>query len=177
MNDKKFIRYVSPAMVSLGKTRVEYTIAVQLQGGRLSLCGLTRGFQGQSFKVLRDPGTVPVDGISDRDLARLHWIWRRYHLNDMVPGTPQQMRLVRPFWDRNPNANYDDVCRMLEENNLLTDSGYKFGSAWRFEEVPGDVLRFLFSLPGFGATWQEVADELLGLKQVDLDTLFSLITS
>ena len=120
---------------------------------------------------------MPIDGVSGRDLMRLHWVWKRYHLNDMVPGTPQQMRLVRPFRDRNPNASYDDVCRMLADNNLLVDNGYRFGSEWRFEDVPIDVLKFLFSLPGFGTTWLQVADELRSLSQVNLDELFGLITS
>lgn len=120
---------------------------------------------------------MPVDGVSDRDLTRLHWIWKRYHLNDMVPCTLQQMRLVRPFRDQNPNASYDDVCRMLEDNNLLVDSGYRFGSEWRFEEIPNDVLKFLFSLLGFGTTWFQVADELRSLNQVNFGELFGLISS
>lgn len=82
----------------------------------------------------------------DVDLvAKFREVWNRWHLNDLVPGTPKQMEYLRatPGCGR----DYSTDCKMLEQANLLVDDGYKYGSGWRREEVPEDVIEWLMALP------------------------------
>jgi len=42
------------------------------------------------------------------------------------------------------------------------DNGYRYGSNWLKENVPTDVLEWLFSLPGVGACFSDVCLEEIG---------------
>lgn len=81
-------------------------------------------------------------------------IWKRWHLNDLNPGCEHQ---------RAENWGNKKVIIDGEEKitNWLTQEehpegvlskpcpvcGYKYGSAWLFEEVPAEVIDWLQSLP------------------------------
>lgn len=66
-------------------------------------------------------------------------LWRRWHCNDLHAGTPCQENLVKEY-TKTHRYDYTDVCKFLEENNLLYDNGYKYGSAWLKEEIPQEDL-------------------------------------
>lgn len=76
--------------------------------------------------------------------------WKRWHLNDMRAGSP-----VQEDWLRThlviavyPENHYDKASAALKRAKLNPDpDGYKYGSAWRSEAVPAEVLTFIQSLP------------------------------
>lgn len=124
---------------------VKYEFVKYDATGRLSISGVegpfrngdARGSCGQIVDV-QIPNPNP-----EIDLAKFMGIWRRWHLNDMNPGTPAQMAIVRGTC-----RNYDEALALLAEHDLLVDHGYKYGTAWLREEVPGDALTWLAALPG-----------------------------
>jgi len=67
--------------------------------------------------------------------------WRLYHLNDMNAGTVKQSEALRNF-----HGEYSAQCTYLEEQGLLIDNGYKYGSAWLFREIPHDDLEAIKAL-------------------------------
>jgi len=84
----------------------------------------------------------PVDGV---DLEKFAGIWKRWHMNDMRPGTHNQMWRLRQLRGEN-SWGYEFDCTLLEKCGELVENGYKYGSAWLREEVPADVLEYLRGL-------------------------------
>ena len=91
------------------------------------------------------------------DAIKLCDIWDRWHLNDMRAGTQRQEEAIREFRKtRLARCSYDEACEYLSGIGLLVDNGYKYGSSWLTEEVPQDVIRWLFSLPGNGSSADDI---------------------
>lgn len=176
---ERFSRIIIPARVRTGSVLRKYKIKVLFENGRLSMVGETPGFYGQSRDVLCQGSTVPVDGVSYTQVARIYAIWERYHLNDMNAGTPRQMEFLRQNRKEGVARTYESDCKALEDAGLLVDEGYRYGTEWKFEEVPEDVLRFLFSFnPGEGSSWEDVEDYLHPTQSnVNLDELLRLVSS
>ncbi len=63
--------------------------------------------------------------------------WRKYHLNDLNAGTKSQSELIK---SRNEKYDYKEVCKFLEDQNMLVDRGYRYGTAWLSREFPKDEL-------------------------------------
>lgn len=122
---------------------------VEFKKGRLSICGVEgpmmrgdcRGSCGQC--VDNEKYWNPVDGV---DLAKFCAVWRRWHLNDLIPGTPAQMARLRQVRGET-SEGYEADCKILEEWGQLVENGYKYGSAWLTEKVPEDVVEYLEALP------------------------------
>lgn len=141
------------------------------EDGRLSFYGSGRHGSGQvSGHLIKDK---PAPGFTKDDVARLCHLWERWHLNDMRAGTPKQEEAVRQWRKANKNAGYKDTCEMLESINLLFDNGYKYGSKWLKEDVPAEVLEWLFTLPGTGSTFSEVYSP--EINQNDFDAILAAI--
>lgn len=122
--------------------------------GRLSLTGTGRHGSGQVYEYLTRE--TPADGYTRKDCFRLKQIWQRWHLNDMRAGTPKQEEAVRKWRPTADDQGYDAACKMLESIGLLVDNGYRYGSSWLKEEVPVEVLEWLFDRPGEGNTFSDV---------------------
>lgn len=154
-------------------------IKIQYKDGRLSITGVdgpmsngdARGSCGQIANLLEQENILNksnslAEGWDFPKVLYLRSIWKRWHLNDMVPGTPNQMEYIRykqmlandddTLHKDAPHAYaskmgfksyYDMELSWLEEANLVEDDGYRFGSAWLTEEVPENVLNFLQQLP------------------------------
>ena len=116
--------------------------------GRLSLCGNWHGF-GQNYNDLFDDSLKPMPDFTQKDIIKIYSIWKRWHLNDMRAGTPRQERIIRR-WEKMHKYDYTEACKVLENHGLLYDDGYKYGSAWLFEEVPEMIIKWLFCLPKCG---------------------------
>jgi hypothetical protein len=106
-------------------------------------------------------------------VQRLKTEWERWHLNDMRAGCEHQRKAgwdTRPIDPARPASAYVSLTRDGETRpyftgwNMLTwitrkehpegllsepceVCGYKYGTAWLKEDVPGDVIAFLGSLP------------------------------
>lgn len=123
--------------------------------GRLSFVGRDyRHGSGQVYEYLTEE--TPAEGYTRKDCFRLKQAWRRWHLNDMRAGTPKQEEAVRRWCTTSNDQSYKAACEMLKSIDLLVDDGYKYGSKWLKEDVPLDVLEWLFSLPGTGATFDDI---------------------
>ena len=72
-------------------------------------------------------------------------LWRRWHCNDLHAGTPRQEKLVKEY-TKTHKYDYTEVCKFLEENNLLYDNDYKYGSAWLKESISADDLEAIKAL-------------------------------
>jgi hypothetical protein len=90
----------------------------------------------------------PAPGWQTDDVERLQAVWDRWHLNDMRAGTPaQQACLAEHEFPGYPINHFDWAQAVLDRAGLQPDGGYRYGSAWLTEEVPDDVLDYLWSLP------------------------------
>lgn len=65
-------------------------------------------------------------------------VWRRWHLNDLKAGDAVQEAWLR---HNGRGKDYETTCAKLEEAGLLTHDGYKYGSAWKTEELPPYIIR------------------------------------
>ena len=138
--------------------------------GRLSICGVigpTRngncyGGAGQCVDDIRHG--KPSDDWTREMLNKFCDIWEKWHFNDMRASCSHQRELG---WDKiggekvnykPSDTNYKPTvetklkCHTYEsEGGILCKPcpicGYRYGSKWLKENVPDDVLDFLFSLP------------------------------
>lgn len=79
-------------------------------------------------------------------------IWRRWHLNHMVPGSPAQESFLREIGK--VSGGYTAARDALVVAGLEPDTGYivdgkpySYGSMWLREDLPDEVVDFLTSLP------------------------------
>lgn len=81
------------------------------------------------------------------DLRRLVKVWERWHLNYMRPYCEHQRAVVeretRQRGDEFFNASNLDAIWTVPELNKCPICGFKYGTAWKHESVPRDVLVFL----------------------------------
>ncbi len=132
-------------------------VTITFDGKRLSFTGVegpraNGNCKGSCGQIRLDNITKPAPGI---DIKKLQEIWDRWHLNDMRAGCEHQ----RKNWNtseeiRFPNGQVKTAGWVKETEHpkgLLSkpceECGYKYGSAWLFEEVPQEVINYLESLP------------------------------
>lgn len=131
--------------------------SISFESGKLSITGVegplpsgnARGSCGQI--VMSDwPVTAYAPGWSAGLVRKFRATWERWHLNDMKAGTPAQDAVLarrKAEYKGYPQSHYDWALQVLAEEGLASDNGYRYGSKWLKEEVPQDVIDFLFSLP------------------------------
>jgi hypothetical protein len=102
----------------------------------LSICGsLTGGGHSCGGQCIDEIAEVFSD---DPNVQTIRKIWKRYHLNGMHAGCIHQKS--GPSSDK---EIMNQVCsrEVVNTKGPSTEtSTYKYGSAWLFEEIPGDVL-------------------------------------
>lgn len=67
---------------------------------------------------------------------KINRFWKKYHLNDLHPGTKKQEERLHKHWIENRANEYDKTCEALEKAWLLYDDWYKFWSWRKKEEIP-----------------------------------------
>lgn len=136
---------------------------IEYQNGRLSISGVegptasgnALGSCGQIDTHLRNEqqSIKLAPGWTRAKLRMFFEVWERWHLNDMKAGSAEQEQWLRdnPIPAEEyayPKSHYTVASKKLANAGLNPDSdGYTYGSAWKREEVPADVLEFLLSLP------------------------------
>ena len=94
------------------------------------------------------------DQLSEPDLFDVIYdFWKRYHLNGMHAGTPEQESAIEAWKAQGNKYDYSAVCEMLKERGLYEvnytglsvgrryeNEPYKYGHGWLVQELPGDVL-------------------------------------
>lgn len=156
-------------IVNLGKAPVNFIkrkamsdvfCEVAVKDGCLSIHGVIGpckngncwGSAGQIQDCLED--LVPGNGWTQEMVDEFLNIWREWHLNDMVAGSPRQMAFLRDYRAENGWNGYEEECRALAEAGLLEDEEhliegkpYKYGTSWMKKELPAEVLGFLRGIP------------------------------
>ena len=120
----------------------------RLTDGRFSASGYnehprTGGYAGQCLESLLQ------DFPESELLKRIYAVWKEWHLNDMIAGSPAQEAHLKNYQrqDRSGQDHYTWACAELERVGLNPDPGYehngkpyKYGSAWLRKDLPIDVI-------------------------------------
>lgn len=143
-------------------------VQINYKGGELSIIGVNNGGYGQIQNSIARTELKHNEfgwGWDKESVDKFIQIWNRWHFNHMNPGTPAQMIIIRHFKNlankedplhmESPHAYakkkgfdyyYDLQLYWLRSVNMESHDGYKFGTKWLFEEVPKDVLEWLYGL-------------------------------
>lgn len=103
---------------------------------------------GQNYDTLeaalKKHELTPTGKISYDDMKKLLKIWKRWHLNGMKSGTAKQNAIVDEYYEKKGDVphSYEEAVKVLREHSMETDNGYKYGTAWRYEPLPEDVIKF-----------------------------------
>lgn len=153
----EYSRRVCPAYeINESGRRRGFYIDITLKNGVLSMCGRWRSL-GQISNDLTNEALKLSEGFEHSDIFNIQNIWNRWHLNDKRAGTPKQEAFIRQ-WKLSNRYDYSAACDALAKVGLLYDNGYKYGSSWLKEELPIDVIEYLFSLPAVsGTSWIDIA--------------------
>jgi len=143
-----------------GSGQVRVFVSIKFDGERLSLTGVegpkangdARGGCGQIHMSWTDEylEELASGDLDRRQVRKLRDVWKRWHLNDLRAGTPAQMEHMRGLtFPGYPVDHYTWTKDELTSAGLQPDpeTGYSYGSAWLFEEVPAEVIDWLASLP------------------------------
>lgn len=119
-------------------------LAVSLVGARRR--GRVDDGGGQIVDDLRDPERQPLDGLEVADLDRIADLWDRWHLNEMraacahMPRTLDDLARIAPAGLPQRYGKPDVVGWAIEHVRCAADTGYRYGTAWLYEPVPGETL-------------------------------------
>lgn len=84
--------------------------------------------------------------IENETVQEIRKLWKKYHLNDMHAGTPEQEgALERAGFDGFANK-YSECCEYLKRIGLYEQNGYKFGTGWLKWEIPDKDLKRIENL-------------------------------
>lgn len=122
-----------------------------------------------SAKVWNPRGTDIVCGgqcleelvpfIPDPAFQEIVHLWRRYHLNNMHAGTPEQETEVKRWLDGR-RYDYPAAREHLREVGLLTvehnGKPYTYGTGWLYEPIPATDLAWIRSAIERGTIGEEV---------------------
>lgn len=146
-------------------------VTIAWTGERLSITGVLkpngRGDAESCGQILDELKPARIAGTWNATMVeRLREIWRRWHLNDMRAGAPDQEQALREALGYQPNSRnsyYDWACAKLRELGIYESQsgalikvhgkgervarGYKYGEGWVYEEVPDQILEELAALP------------------------------
>ena len=110
----------------------------------LSICGEVRGHMyGQCLDSIK--ACKKGDKFNYNLFNKLYRLWKKYHLNDMHAGTPTQEKCLKQTKDTH-KYDYKICCDILQENNILYDNGYKYGTAWLYRNIPNSALEEIAAL-------------------------------
>ena len=138
-----------------GKLSISGVIGPKGNGDAHGSCGqFIIGFKEYDHRghhTLAD--VTPAPNWTAETVRQFFDAWDRWHLNDMKAGSTEQEQYLRdhpmdPASYTYPKDHYTAACAHLKAAGLNPDSdGYSYGTAWKTEAVPVDVLAFLQSLP------------------------------
>lgn len=155
------VYYIARFIDHKGTARPVFARAVIDHEGELHITGVEgpkrngncHGSCGQIIMGWQDdPARWTTKGanFNDEQLAEFMAIWGRWHLNRMRPGSQAQMDWLRehPITVTYPESHYQKACEALAAVDLHPDAdGYHYGSAWKREELPAEVIAKLASFP------------------------------
>lgn len=105
-------------------------VEINWKGGRLSITGnIGQGHWGQIYDSLTGTNanwSKMSPGWNFKRICQLKRAWKRWHMNDTISGTPDQMYVLRQVsedLDRCPDY-YEVCCSILEQVGLYRDEKY-----------------------------------------------------
>ena len=107
---------------------------------------ITEGGQGHdTLREALQKGYFTPTGLTRQEFKKLLDVWDKYHLNDLKAGTIKQNKFVDEYLENHKDERYDytKMKNLLKENGLEPDNGYEYGSAWFYEPLPEDVIKFV----------------------------------
>jgi hypothetical protein len=161
---RNFTRIVNIGLAGVCKgKRARVYIKIEYKDGRLSIIGVhgalvngdCLGGYGQIVNTLKIVDT-PAVGVNLQTINKIVEIWERWHLNDMNAGTVEQEEYLRNYYriNRDVKKSYGNDVKLLKEVSLyIVDhpknkgETYTYGTGWLTEEVPDNVIEFLYWLP------------------------------
>lgn len=156
-SESKAVSEMDAKVVCLGKTSDGYAFCtIKWDGKRLSITGVIgpksngdcRGSCGQIVDSLKMESYCT--GWDEVKVARFQEIWNVWHLNDMRAGCEHQRKLPEFKAVRLPNGGWN-CHKYPDEGGILCKPcptcGHEYGSKWLHEDVPGEVIEWLFALP------------------------------
>lgn len=96
---------------------------------------------------------------------QIYDFWKKYHLNGMRAGTPEQEKIVNEWIAAGNKYDYSAACEMLKRCGLYEvplncrligtrnadGMPYKYGSGWVIKDIPKDDLQKIIDLGGVNA--------------------------
>lgn len=89
----------------------------------------------------------------------IYTLWKRYHLNGVNAGTPEQEEAIKQWIGSGHKYDYKAVCKMLKEKGLYevyftgktvgreyNNELYKYGHGWVIEELPDEIVKMVTEL-------------------------------
>lgn len=149
-------KVIRPGTVDAGrKSPSDLFVTIKYADGRLSITGVEGPMRnGDCHGSCGQCGIAPIvehaPGWDAETVERLRQVWDRWHLNDMRAGSPVQMDWLRanPVTAVYPESHYEKVGAALADAGINPDAdGYRYGHAWKQEDVPADVIDWLVGLP------------------------------
>jgi len=149
LNIKKTIRIGTTELEGRKATiRIEIELKDSEKGLVLSMVGyIGRVYAGQvdaQIRYLVEQGEIDyASGFCKENVTELLDIWEAWHLNDTRAGCEHQTLLAR----RISNGSYDyDLLMKFPEMQKCPFCGYRYGSAWKYQEIPHTVLMKLMQI-------------------------------
>lgn len=153
-----------------GRRNCRVTVEIELkEGGNVSICGTVWNPRGTDcYSGGQNYDTIAELFPHSKRVRRLVDLWKRWHLNDMHAGCEHQraagwdQRPIDPAKPLDAYGKHFDGQRSASWNMLAwvrpdehpkgllgapcPECGYKYGTAWKREEVPAEVLAELATI-------------------------------
>ena len=104
------------------------------------------GIAGQILNTLYDVTSLR----ENPQFLEIYDLWSKYHLNDLTPGTPEQMDALAKIPNLSSACQYLEACQYLDEQGLLVvdykGKPYKYGSGWLTTPIPEEDLNRILKL-------------------------------
>jgi len=168
----KFEKVVYAGKTRIGHREADVFVKIQWDGTRLSMTGVegpkSNGDAVGSCGQLSESPKIMGD-LDEPTVMKMFEIWKEHHLNDMRPYCAHQKKLgwhkrridgSKPSnaygkhfdGQKSPSWNLAGWVYPAEHHKGVLckpcpECGYKYGSEWKTEPVPNNVLEFLASLP------------------------------
>ena len=126
----------------------DYSSLESISTYSFSMCGSAdKNSSGdQGIERLIDEYGVRIPPDQANDIYHLLDIWRRYHLNNMHPGTLKQERAIESWEKREVGYSYTAASDYLKSIGLYKDRGYKYGTGWLICPIPAYEVKFIIDL-------------------------------
>lgn len=70
-------------------------------------------------------------------VAKLHYLWKKYHLNDLKAGTRKQTEAIENHFEK---MDYTKACDFLKSKGLYIDKGYVYSTSWLLDVIPNEII-------------------------------------